>query len=144
MAAISDKNLLAVCYSDGDIQFVNLNFDTKGLRMVGGHSKLENLIYDPKSGILALSSADKRISLINTNDFNQKPLVIEEHSLGNKKVKCMGFNNNGVLFALTDDNRLRFWDTNPQTYSNALAAMYLADLSDNEWNLIMGREFSER
>ena len=144
MAAIPDKNLLAVCYSDGDIQFVNLNFDTKGLRMVGGHSKLENLIYDPKSGILALSSADKRISLINTNDFNQKPLVIEEHSLGNKKVKCMGFNNNGVLFALTDDNRLRFWDTNPQTYSNALAAMNLADLSDNEWNLIMGREFSER
>ena len=144
MAAITDKNLLAVCYSNGDIQFVNLKNDTQGNKMAGGHSKLENLLYDPKSGILALSSADKRISLINTNNLNEKPLVIEEHSLGNSKVKCMSFNNKGVLFALTDDNKLRFWDTNPQIYANGLSKMNLASLSDTEWDLIMGREFSER
>ena len=144
MAAINDKNLLAVCFSDGSMQFVDLVNDTKAGTMVAGHSKLENLLYDPNSGVLAISSADKRISLINTNDLNQKPLVIEEHSLGNCKVKCMGFNGKGVLFALTDDNRLRFWDTKPETYSNALSAMNLASLNDTEWNLIMGREFSER
>ena len=144
MSAISDKNLLAVCFSNGEIQFVNLKNDTKGNKIPGGHSKLEKLLYDPISGTLALSSADKRISLINTNDFGQKPLVIEEHSLGNRKVKCMSFNSKGVLFAITDDNKLRFWDTNPTTYSNALSSMKLATLSDNEWNLIMGQEFSER
>ena len=144
MAAIPDKKLLAVCYSDGDIQFVNLIDDQKGNSMTGGHSKLENLLYDPNTGVLALSSADKRISLINTNDFDEKPLVIEEHSLNGHKVKGMGFNGNGVLFALTDDNKLRFWDTNPGTYSNALLSMNLPQLSDAEWNLILGREFSKK
>ncbi|MBO4371731.1 MAG: WD40 repeat domain-containing protein, partial [Bacteroidales bacterium] len=144
MAAINNRKQLAVCFSNGDIKFVNLANNTQSGSMVGGHSKLENLLYDPKSGILALSSADKRISLINTKDLNEKPLVIEEHSLGNSKVKCMSFNNKGVLFALTDDNKLRFWDTNPQIYANGLSKMNLPPLSDTEWNLIMGREFSER
>ncbi len=144
MAAITDKNLLAVCFSDGSMQFVDLTDDSTVSNMVAGHSKLENLLYDPSSGILAISSADKRISLINTNDLKQKPLVIEEHSLGNSKVKCMGFNSKGVLFALTDDNILRFWDPNPETYSKALSSMNLTSLSDTEWNLIMGSEFSER
>jgi len=144
MTPIPDKNLLAVCFSDGNIDFVNLLTDQKTDQMPAGHSKLENIIYDPNTGILALSSADKRISLINTNDLNEKPLVIEEHSLDNHKVKCMGFNGKGVLFALTDDNHLRQWDTNPATYANALSSMNLAPLSENEWNLILGREFSER
>ena len=144
MAAVTDKNLLAVCYSDGDMQFVNLNTDQKGNRMAGGHSKLENMLYDPATGILALSSADKRISLINTNDFNEKPLVIEEHCLNNSRIKCMGFNNKGVLFALTDDNKMHLWDTDPGTYADALAAMNLSPLTDSEWNLIVGREFSEK
>ena len=144
MEPIPDKNLLAVCYSDGDMQFVNLLDDQKVSRMPGGHSKLENLLYDPYSGILALSSADKRISLINTNDFNEKPLVIEEHSLDNSKVKCMGFNDRGIIFALTDDNKIRLWDTDPGTYADALTAMNLPPLSDSDWNLILGREFSEK
>ena len=144
IAAISDKNLLAVCYSEGDIQFVNLLTDAKGDKMPGGHSKLDDLLYDPKSGILALSSADKRISLINTNDFKQKPLVIEEHSLDNHKVKSMCFNNKGVLFAITDDNRLHLWDTDPATYAQTLSAMNLAPLSQSEWDLILGSDFSEK
>ncbi len=144
MAAIPAKKLLAVCYSDGTMQFVKLDNDQKANRIVGGHSKLENLIYDPNTGILALSSADKRISLINTNDVNEKPLVIEEHSLDNHKVKCMGFNNKGVLFALTDDNKLRLWDTDPGTYADALASMNLSPLSDSEWNHYLGREFSKK
>jgi WD40 repeat protein len=126
------------------MQFVNLQNDQKISRMVGGHSKLENLLYDPNTGILALSSADKRISLINTNDFDEKPLVIEEHSLNNCKVKCMGFNDRGILFALTDDNKIRLWDTDSGTYADALTAMNLPPLSDTEWNLILGREFSEK
>jgi WD40 repeat protein len=126
------------------MQFVNLLDDQKVSRMPGGNSKLENLLYDPYSGILALSSADKRISLINTNDFNEKPLVIEEHSLDNSKVKCMGFNDRGIIFALTDDNKIRLWDTDPGTYADALTAMNLPPLSDSDWNLILGREFSEK
>ena len=144
MAAIRDKNLLAVCYSEGDIQFVNLLTDAVGDKMTGGHSKIDDLLYDPKTGILALSSADKRISLINTNDFKQKPLVIEEHSLDNHKVKSMCFNGKGVLFAITDDNRLRLWDTDPATYAQTLSAMNLAPLSQSEWDLILGSDFSEK
>ena len=144
MAAIPDKNLLAICNSEGYVQFVNLTDDTPGNEMPGAHSKLESLLYDQGTGILALSSADRRISLINTNDFNEKPLVIEEHSLGNQKIKCMGFNDNGVLYVLTDDYKMHLFDTDPIIYARTLHALNLAPLTKTEWNLIMGREFSEK
>ena len=144
MVAIPDKDLLAICYSGGDIQFINLKDDTKGDKRTVAHSKLDNIAYDPNTGILAVASADKRISLINTNDFNEKPLVIEEHSLDNRRVTAMAFNNKGVLFALTDDNQFRLWDTNPDTYAATLSSMNLAPLSQSEWDLIMGRDFSEK
>ena len=144
MTPIPDKNMLAVCYSDGGVQFINLNDDSRAEKIAGGHSKLENAVYSPKSGILALSSADKRISLFNTDDLQGKPLVIEEHSLGNSKVKCLAFNDNGVLFALTDDNCLRHWATDPDKYAAALSKMDLAPLSDTEWDLILGREFAQK
>ena len=144
MAAIPDKDLLAICYSGGDIQFINLKNDTKGDKRTVAHSKLDNIAYDPNTGILAVASADKRISLINTNDFNEKPLVIEEHSLDNKRVIALAFNNKGVLFALTDGGVLFHWDTNPATYATALSTMNIAPLSQSEWDLIMGRDFSEQ
>ena len=144
MAAIRDKNLLAVCFSNGEIQFVNLLDDTEADKMSPGtHSKIDNLAYDPKTGILAISSADKRITLYNTNNFTERPLVIEEHSLGNHRVKSMCFNNKGVLFAITDDNRLRFWDTDPDTYINTLSALNLEPLSQSELNLYLGSDISQ-
>jgi hypothetical protein len=144
MTPVTDKNLLAVCYSDGEILLVSLKDFQKVKTVPVGHSKLENLLYDPNTGLLALASADKRISLVNTADFDQRPLVIEEHCLENHKVKCMAFNGKGVLFALTDDNKVRFWDTSPDVYANALLEMSLAPLTDTEWNQILGREFSEK
>ena len=153
MTHIEDKNQLAICYSNGEIQFVNLADDTKGDKMAAAHSKLDNIVYDPHTGILALSSADKRISLINTNDLKEKPLAIEEHSLvgtdrndnyNSGKVKRLAFNDRGVLFALTDDNKMHILDTDPVTYARTLASMQLAPLTQNEWDLILGREFSER
>jgi hypothetical protein len=85
-----------------------------------------------------------RIALINTNDFNEKPLVIEEHSIGNRKIKCMGFNDKGVLFVMTDDNKMYLLDTDPVIYARTLFALNLAPLSPTEWDLILGREFSEK
>ena len=136
--------MLAVCFSDGGVQFVNLGDDNLGERIAGGHSKIENAVYSPKTGILALSSADKRISLFNIHDLKAKPLVIEEHSLGNSKVKSLAFNDKGVLFALTDDNSLRHWETDPDKYAAALSKMNLAPLSDTEWDLILGRVFAQK
>ena len=152
MAPITDKNLLAICYNDGVVQFVDMTNDTPGEKMAGAHSKLDNMVYDPHTGILALSSADRRIALINTKDFKEKPLAIEEHSLsgmnafvgGSGKVKCMGFNDKGVLFALTDDNMMHLWDTDPITYARTLYAMQLEPLTQTEWDLILGREFSDK
>ena len=143
MTPIPDKRMLAVCYSDGGVQMINLNDDSKGDWVAGGHAKLENAVYSPETGILALSSADKRIALLNTNDLQEKPLFIEEHSLGNSKVRSMAFDNNGTLYAITDDNRLRRWDTDPSKYASAIAAMNLAPLTETEWDLILGREFAQ-
>ena len=143
VASIPDKRKLSVCFSDGGVQMINLNDDSKGEWVAGGHAKLEHAVYSPETGILALSSADKRIALLNTNDLQEKPLFIEEHSLGNCKVKSMTFDNKGTLYAITDDNRLRHWETDPNKYASALAAMNLPPLTDTEWDLIVGREFTQ-
>jgi len=143
VASIPDKRKLAVCFSDGGVQMINLNDDSNGEWVAGGHAKLEHAVYSPQTGILALSSADKRIALLNTNDLQEKPLFIEEHSLGNSKVKSMTFDNKGTLYAITDDNRLRHWETDPNKYASALAAMNLPPLTDTEWDLIVGREFTQ-
>ena len=143
MAAIPDQNKIVVCYSDGKIQFI----DSKGkvvANKTAGHTKLENMAYDPTTGMLALSSADKRILLYNTKDLDAMPLAIEEHSLGNSKAKAIGFNSKGVLFALTDKNEVRFWDTDITTYANTLKNMNLPPLTQSEREMILGSEFSEK
>ena len=94
--------------------------------------------------MLALSSADKRILLYNTKDLDAMPLAIEEHSLGNSKAKAIGFNSKGVLFALTDKNEVRFWDTDITTYANTLKNMNLPPLTQSEREMILGSEFSEK
>ena len=144
MTAIPDMNRIVVCYSDGTMQFIDINTNKVVDSKTGGHTKLENLVYDPKTGILALSSADKRISLYNTKDLDATPLAIEEHSLNNSKAKAMFFNNKGVLFALTDDNQLRFWDTDITSYANTLRTLNLQPLSQSERDMILGSDFSAK
>jgi len=142
MAAIPDQNRLVVCYSDGTMQFIDISTGKVVDNKTGGHAKLENMLYDPKSGMLALSSADKRISLYNTKDMDAAPLPIEEHNLEHK-AKSLSFNSKGVLFALTDDNELRFWDTDITTYANTLKNMNLRPLDQSEREMILGRDFSD-
>ncbi|MBR4272497.1 MAG: hypothetical protein IKQ30_06635 [Bacteroidales bacterium] len=148
MTQIPKKNQLAVCYSDGTIQFLDMQSGKVVANKPAGHTKLENMLYDPKTDILALASADKRILLYNVNDLNATPIAIEEHSLSynnNKaKVKSMFFNDKGVLFALTDDNQLHFWDTDITTYANTLKTMNLSPLSQSERDMILGGELSEK
>jgi WD40 repeat protein len=126
------------------MQFIDINTNKVVDSKTGGHTKLENMVYDPKTGILALSSADKRISLYNTKDLDATPLAIEEHSLNNSKAKAMFFNNKGVLFALTDDNQLRFWDTDITSYANTLRTLNLQPLSQSERDMILGSDFSAK
>ncbi len=144
MTAIPDMNRLVICYSNGNMQFINTNSGAVVERKTVGHTKLENMAYDPKTGILALSSADKRILLYNAKDMNATPLAIEEHSLNESKAKAIGFNGKGVLFALTDKNELRFWDTDITTYANTLKKLNLQPLTQSDRDMILGSDFSEK
>ncbi len=144
VANITDKHLLAVCFANGNINFVDTRTDTKVEgEMLGGHSKLEQMVYDPRTQILALTSADKRVSFINTKNLNAKPLAIEEHSLNGNKVRCIDFNSKGMFFALTDENLIRYYDTNIEQYARTLQSLNLAPLTQQEKILIFGNEFAE-
>ena len=144
IANITDKNTLAVCFADGNIHFVNSLTDTKiEGSMLGGHSKLEKILYDPHTQILALTSADKRVSFIDTKDINAKPLTIEEHGLYGYKVRYIDFNSKGMFFALTDENVIRYWDTDINQYAKTLESMNLAPLTEEEKKLILGPEFTQ-
>jgi hypothetical protein len=45
---------------------------------------------------------------------------------------------------MTDDNKMYLLDTDPVIYARTLFALNLAPLSPTEWDLILGREFSEK
>jgi oligoribonuclease NrnB/cAMP/cGMP phosphodiesterase (DHH superfamily) len=56
----------------------------------------------------------------------------------------MCFNTNGTLYALTDDNKIRYWNTNIDKYAQTIEKMPLKQLNDDEWDLILGREFTKK
>ncbi|MBR3713979.1 MAG: hypothetical protein IKM98_12400 [Bacteroidales bacterium] len=49
-----------------------------------------------------------------------------------------------MLFALTDDNQLRFWDTDITSYANTLRTLNLQPLSQSERDMILGSDFSAK
>ncbi|MBQ5513316.1 MAG: WD40 repeat domain-containing protein, partial [Bacteroidales bacterium] len=63
---IRDKHLLAVCYADGYIYYHDTADDTQNYEFEDSHAKVEYAVYDPNTQILALSSSDKRITLLDT------------------------------------------------------------------------------
>lgn len=139
---ITGMNLLAVSFADGNVRFVDMTKDITAAERAGGHSQIEKMRYDPRTELLAVASADKRISLIDTRDIrNAKIISIEEHSL-KAKVKAIGFNSEGTVFALTEDNQIRFWHTDVKAYAKIISGMRLKPLTATEKELILGREFS--
>ncbi len=139
---IPDQNLLAVSFADGNIRFLDMSTDKVTASRAGGHAQIEKMCYDDRTGFLAVASADKRISLINTSDIkNGKIISIEEHSLKGK-VKTMDFNSLGTIFALTENNYVRFWYTDIKKYAEILSGMRLKPLTSTEKELILGKEFS--
>ena len=144
MIEIPDKNLLAVSFSDGNIFFVNTLNDQVEKKRAGGHSQIEKMYYDENTELLAISSADKRISLLDTKNIeNGKIVSIEEHSLKGYKVKQMSFNSHGVIFALTEENLLRYWETDFKHYADILKRLNPKPLTSTEKELILGKEFSK-
>ncbi|MBR4677447.1 MAG: hypothetical protein IKO99_05545 [Bacteroidales bacterium] len=142
LEAIPDKNLLAVSFADGNVKFLNMTTDLVVASRTGGHVQIEKMCYDSKTGFLAVASADKRIALINTADIkNGKIVSIEEHSLKGK-VKSAAFNSLGTVFALTEDNQVRFWYTDINKYAAILSEMHPKPLTPAEKELILGKEFS--
>ncbi|MBQ3657402.1 MAG: hypothetical protein II956_11245 [Bacteroidales bacterium] len=139
---ISDKNLLAVSFADGNVKFLDMTNDKIVASRAGGHVQIEKMCYDKKTGLLAVASADKRIAFINTSDIkNGKIVSIEEHSLKGK-VKAVDFNSAGTVFALSEDNKVRFWYTDIKKYAGILSEMHPKPLTSTEKELILGKEFS--
>ncbi|MBR4267409.1 MAG: hypothetical protein IKQ46_15290 [Bacteroidales bacterium] len=144
MVTIPNKRQLAVCFANGNIQIVDTKTDTEVVNMLGGHSGLQNSIYDSQTALLAISSVDKRISLINTNNLQEKPLSIEEHSLNRSDILGMGFSSDKTLFVLTADNSIRYFDIKVDNYIQKIISLQLMPLSDQEWKLILGGNLFEQ
>ncbi|MCR5455268.1 MAG: hypothetical protein K6F33_09810 [Bacteroidales bacterium] len=140
LALIEDKKLVASALADGTINYTNTESNLS-VDIPGGTSKLGTMAYDPKTGLLARSSADKRILIVDTNNFTMQPYTIEEYNLNGGKVNAIKFNSKGVIFVLTDLNELRYWDTDINKYANSLKTLNLTPLSSREKQTILGNEF---
>jgi hypothetical protein len=142
LAEIRDKNMLAVCYGDGTITFIDTKtFEVKN-DFSNGPSKFEHAVYDPSTGLLALSGGDKKITIINTKDLTLQPYQIEEQNLRGERAKSLTFNGKGMIFALTAQNHILYWDTDINQYAKTLQTLNLQPLTKEEKKVVLGREFA--
>ena len=141
IVAIPDKRQAAVCFSNGNIEFVDMTTDTQADAMLGGHSGFQEAVYDTGTGYLMISSLDKRITVIKTRSPLEKPVVIEEHSLNRSDVLAIGLAGGKVLYALTADNAIRYFYLELEKNVNEIEKTMPTPLNQEELELILGRDF---
>ena len=140
MTIIEQQNYVVIGFSDDKIRYYNTQ-DGSIFEVLSGHAKPGAMIYDPNTKLLARSSDDKRIMLVDTKSFMSQPYTLEEYNLNGGKVKSMRFNQKGVLYVLTDINELRYFDTDIRQYAKSLGTLNLMPLNDMEKRMILGNEF---
>ena len=141
IVAIPDKRQAAVCFSNGNIEFMDMTTDTKADAMLGGHAEFQEAIYDTKTGYLMISSLDKRITVIKTRSIAEKPVVIEEHSLNRSNILSIGLASNNTIYALTEDNEIRYFNLDIEANVAEIKKQMPPLLKQEELELILGRDF---
>ena len=142
MVTIPNKRQLAICFDNGDIQFVDTKTDTQASKIVGGYAGLQNVVYSIHSGLLAVSGVDNRISLIDTKDVSKKHIAIEQHSLNRQAVSAMGFSSDNILYVLTADNALRYFYTDIDRYLKKVKSMPgIMFLNEDKLKTFLGEDY---
>ena len=141
IVAIPDKRQAAVCFSNGNIEFVDMTTDTQADAMLGGHSEFQEAVYDTETGYLMISSLDKRITVIKTRSIAEKPVVIEEHSLNRSNILSIGLASNNTIYALTEDNAIRYFNLDIKYNVAEIEKQMPLQLKQDELELILGRDF---
>jgi hypothetical protein len=144
IVSIPDKRQAAVCFSNGNIEFVDMITDTRTDAMLGGHSEFQEAVYDTPTGYLMISSHDKRITVIKTRSLEEKPVVIEEHSLNRSKILSFGLADGGTIYALTDDNMIRYFNLDIDANVAEISKQMPPLLKQEELELILGRDFLKK
>ncbi len=143
MTAIDSKRL-AICFSKGDIEFLDLKTGTKESDMLGAHNRIERIVYDENTKYLAMASLGNRISVLNIKRRNAKPFVVDDFMLHNFPIKNIGFNDEGTMFVLTEENVIRYFDLDINSYAQELADEKVTELTRQEYGLILGKDFSSK
>ncbi|MBO4244829.1 MAG: hypothetical protein J5882_07240 [Bacteroidales bacterium] len=144
MTCIESKNLLAICFSKGDIQFLDLKTGTKESDMLGSHSRIEKIIYDRRTKYLAMLSQGNMISIVPSNSMKTKPLVIDDFMLHNFAVKNICFDSYGTIYVLTEESFIRYFETDINLYAEELAQMKINELTQEEYGVILGQSYSTK
>ena len=142
LADLRDKNLLAVCYGNGLVCLVSTLTGTLTGEFTYGPSKFEHAVYDSGTGLLALSGSDKRIAVVDVNNYVSQPYFIEEQNLRGGRANTLRFNSKGMVFALTGRNSILYWDTDIKQYAKSLQTLNLQPLTSDEKKMVLGREFA--
>ena len=141
MALLENAKLLVTSFSDGQIRYYSLE-NQSTFEVLGTHARPGVMAYDPNTHTLARASDDKRVIIIDTENFMSQPYTLEEYNLNGGKAISLKFNHKGVLYVLTDHNELRYFDTDIRQYANSLATLNLAPLNEMEKRMLLGREMS--
>ena len=138
LITLKNKDLIAVGLNNGTVKLLNgLNDDKQAKILMVSLSRIEDLVYNETSKLLAIATADKKITLINIENTDEKPIVIND----NRKSKQLFLNQTGRVFSLSENNYLRYWETETDKYLAIVKKHVTRSFTKEEWNFYVGEEF---
>lgn len=130
----NDNKALIIGTLTGQIKIINLTENTVDELEVT-KSKIETIATDKNSELLTISTANKSVYIYQLNDKIAKPFILNNLS---KKITELSFNSEGVLFGISEDNKIFKWQTSNKTLSDEVLNHLTRNLTTEEWQKFVG------
>lgn len=127
----NNGSLLAVGDSKGIVRIWNLKKKEFETVLTGHNARIINIKFSWDDKKLASGSWDKTVRLWNTNEWNNLPIILKDHT---DWVWSITFRSDGeAILAGCRDSYVRVWPTNAKTMADMLCENTKRNMSKKEW-----------
>lgn len=140
LSLASNGNLLISGSSTGNVHIFDIETNIRLIHeFTTNKTLIESIAIDETSTLLAIASSDKTIQIFDINNWQKKPLIINDH---HQNTQRMLFNSNGLLVVQCADNSIRMWETDCEKYASQVQSKIKRKPSTQEWKQMAGNNIS--
>lgn len=135
---VNDNYQIAFGFINGSFSLYNPNIKSETKNKFIGQSRIEDLIYDKATNIIAAATADRKIALVHLSNLNNPPITIEEKE---QKITKLTITSTGRVYALTEAHKIKYWESSTEAYAKILRKNINREFTQEEWKLFAGEKF---